>query len=241
MLPNYSQFVEFLNNQNGSINLEFKEIEKVIGALPKSAYEYKEWWSNHPSHPLMKVILKSGWRQKNLDLFLKKVEFYQNENKKDSPNKKKQTKKIKTNTIDSLELLQEIDSLVSKKKVLSNVNTTIHSNAVQLAVIYLKKLHPDIRKWETKLGSDSGVDIVGFSNNKETVVGEVKSTIPYGGNRLGAAQAKSIKHDLDKMKKYPTASKYFFILDKMAKTAVLHSFQDELEDIKVFAIKELYS
>jgi len=40
-------------------------------------------------------------------------------------------------------------------------------------------------------------------------VGEVKSTIPYGGNRLGAAQAKSIKHDLDKMKKYPNASKYF--------------------------------
>ena len=90
-----------------------------------------------------------------------------------------------------------------------------------------------------KLGSDSGVDIVGYLNYKETVVGEVKSTIPYGGNRLGAAQAKSIKHDLDKMKGYPNSSKYFFILDNMAKTAVLHSFQDELEDIKVLAIKEV--
>ena len=56
-MPNYAQFEEFLNNQNGSINLEFAEIEKIVGKLPKSAYEYQEWWSNHPSHPLMKVIL----------------------------------------------------------------------------------------------------------------------------------------------------------------------------------------
>jgi hypothetical protein len=42
------------------------------------------------------------------------------------------------------------------------------------------------------------------------------------------------------MKGYPDSSKYFFILDNMAKTAVLHSFQDELEDIKVLAIKEVY-
>ena len=240
-MPNYAKFEEFLNNQTVSINLKFVEIEKIVGELPKSAYEYKEWWSNHPSHPLMKVVLKNGWRQKNLDLFLKKVGFYQFENKQKTTKKNQSITKIKTTNVDSLELLREIDSLVEKKKELSSVNIKIHSNAVQLAEQYLKKIHPNIQSWDTKLGSDSGVDIVGYDNNKEKVVGEVKSTIPYGGNRLGAAQAKSIKYDLDKMKKYPGTSKYFFILNSLAKTAVMHKFQDELEDIKVLAIKEIYS
>ncbi len=239
-MPNYAQFEEFLNNQNSSISLEFAEIEKIVGKLPKSAYEYQEWWSNHPSHPLMKVILKNGWRKKNLDLFLKKVEFFQHKVKQNTPPKKIQPS-TKTTIKNSSELLREIDSLVEKKKEISQTNIKIHSNAVQLAEQYLRKIHPDIQNWETKLGSDSGVDIVGYSNNEEKIVGEVKSTIPYGGNRLGAAQATSIKHDLDKMKKYHGTSKYFFILDSITKTAVIHKFQNELDDIKVLAIKEIYS
>ena len=240
-MANYSKWGEYLNAKHDSFEIEFKEIEKIIGKLPLSAYEYKEWWSNHPSHPLMKVSLKNGWRQTNLDLFLKKVGFHQSKNKQQAVTKKTHhVTKYEATNFDSKKLLEEIDSDISKKKELSGVNIKIHSNAVKLAENYLKNIHQDIQRWDTKLGSDSGVDIVGYLNDKETVVGEVKSTIPYGGNRLGAAQAKSIKHDLDKMKGYPDASKYFFILDNMAKTAVLHSFQDELEDIKVLAIKEVY-
>ena len=77
-MPNYSKFEEFLNVQRDSVDLKFSEIEKIIGELPNSAFTYQEWWSNHPSHPLMKIVLKNGWKQRNLDLFLKKVQFYQN-------------------------------------------------------------------------------------------------------------------------------------------------------------------
>jgi hypothetical protein len=137
-------------------------------------------------------------------------------------------------------LLEEINSDISKKKELSGINNKIHSNAVKLAANYLKNIHQDMQRWETKLGPEPGVDIVGYLNDKETVVGEVKTTIPLkGGNRLGGAQAESIKRDLDKMKWYTDSSKYFFILDNIAKIAVLHSFQNELEDIKVLVIKEV--
>jgi len=240
-MPNYLQFEEYLSKKNDSIKIEFAEIEKIVGNLPKSAYEYKEWCSNHPSHPLMKVVLKNGWKQKNLDLFLKKIEFYQSKKIQNiTPKNNQSLTKTRTKIIDPTKLLEEIDSLIPEKKKLSKVNITIHSNAVMLAEIYLKEIHQEVQNWETKLGSDSGLDIVGYLNNKEVVVGEVKSTIPYGGNRLGAAQAKSIKHDLDKMKKYPNTSKYFFILDNMAKIAVMHSFQNKLEDIKVLAIRNLW-
>ena len=68
-MPNYSKFEEFLNVQRDSVDLKFSEIEKIIGELPNSAFTYQEWWSNHPSHPLMKIVLKNGWKQRNLDLF----------------------------------------------------------------------------------------------------------------------------------------------------------------------------
>ena len=87
-MANYSIWGEYLNAKHDSFENEFKEIEKIIGILPPSAYEYKEWWSNSPSHSLMKVSLKNGWRQTNLDLFLKKVGFYQSENKQQVVTKK---------------------------------------------------------------------------------------------------------------------------------------------------------
>jgi len=87
-MPNYSKFEEFLKTQKDSINLKFSEIENIIGKLTPSAYNHKEWWSNHPSHPLMKVVLKNGWRQRNLDLFLKQVEFSQNNRISEKKNQK---------------------------------------------------------------------------------------------------------------------------------------------------------
>ena len=87
-MPNYSKFEEYLNTQNDSVNLKFSEIESIVGKLPKSAFTYQEWWSNHPSHPLMKVVLKNGWRQRNLDLFLKQVEFSQNNRISEKKNQK---------------------------------------------------------------------------------------------------------------------------------------------------------
>ena len=153
-MANYSKWEEYLNAKHDSFEIEFKEIEKIIGKLPPSAYEYKEWWSNHPSHPLMKVSLKNGWRQTNLDLYLKKVGFHQSKNKQQVVIKKNQsTPKFKPAPIDF------------QKKELSNVNTHIHSNAVKLAERYLSKKHQGVQNWEfdhvceiiPKLGSDSNV------------------------------------------------------------------------------------
>ena len=122
-MANYSKWEEYLKTQHDSFEIEFKEIEKIIGKLPLSAYEYKEWWSNHPSHPLMKVSLKNGWRQTNLDLFLKKVGFHQSKNKQQAVTKKThRVTKYEATNFDSKKLLDEIDSDISKKKELSGVN-----------------------------------------------------------------------------------------------------------------------
>lgn len=77
-MPNYEKLLNFLNSQSKSeITLNFVQIEQIIDEkLPDSAYKHNAWWSNHESHPLMKVILAKNWKSRKLDLNLKEIEFY---------------------------------------------------------------------------------------------------------------------------------------------------------------------
>lgn len=76
-MPNYTSFQNFLkNNTSNKISLTISEIERIIGgSLPFSAYKYPAWWSNSPTHPLMKKVLGIGWRSGNLNLKDKTISF----------------------------------------------------------------------------------------------------------------------------------------------------------------------
>jgi len=67
--------VDFLKNLTvDNYNLSFEEIEKILGEkLPPSAYQYDAWWSNNPSHPLMREILEAGWRKEKVDFNIGEV------------------------------------------------------------------------------------------------------------------------------------------------------------------------
>lgn len=94
-MVNYTPFLNFLRvHSNDELNCTFEKIESFIGgSLPNSAYKFPAWWSNHPTHPLMKEILKIGWMSKNLNLKNKTISFY-----KDSTGMRKLTsKKLKNN------------------------------------------------------------------------------------------------------------------------------------------------
>lgn len=70
-VPAYSMFAKYLERQGqtGSVACSFGDIEEIIhGSLPPSAKKYKAWWSNSPSHPLMRQVLGSGWIQAGLSL-----------------------------------------------------------------------------------------------------------------------------------------------------------------------------
>lgn len=69
-MPNkYEPLEIFLGNKRGSVRrvtLSFQEIEQIIGApLPKSAHQYREWWSNqkdYKNRPQAKAWLASGYK-----------------------------------------------------------------------------------------------------------------------------------------------------------------------------------
>lgn len=74
----YSPFTNFIKSQkNDSISCTFKQIEQILGkSMPNSAYKHLAWWSNSPTHPLMKEVLGVGWMSKKPDLDKKMVSFY---------------------------------------------------------------------------------------------------------------------------------------------------------------------
>jgi MoxR-like ATPase len=76
----YYRFIDFLNSQHSdTVTCSFEQLEDIIGEkLPSSASSYDAWWSNHPSHPLMKLVLDSGWTKTRLDLDGHEVTFSRN-------------------------------------------------------------------------------------------------------------------------------------------------------------------
>jgi hypothetical protein len=67
----YEPITDYLRTAQGSrVSLRFDEVEQIIGRpLPKSAYRYREWWSNNPSgHSHARSWTTAGWRTEKVDL-----------------------------------------------------------------------------------------------------------------------------------------------------------------------------
>lgn len=95
-MTDYNSFVNFLNKQSqDKTDCTLLQIESILGrSLSPSAYKYPAWWSNSPTHPLMKEVLEAGWRSSNINLKEKIVSFYKGVSKKIKT--KKTDKKIET-------------------------------------------------------------------------------------------------------------------------------------------------
>lgn len=62
----------------------------------------------------------------------------------------------------------------------------------------------------------SGLDIDETTLEGERVVGEVKTTIPVGRDKLGAAQKAGMRKDFAKLRAAEAAHKYFFVTEEQA-------------------------
>jgi hypothetical protein len=67
----YEPITQFLRHAHGrSVRLTFKDVERIINRpLPRSAYRYREWWSNNPSgHSHARSWADAGWRTEMVNL-----------------------------------------------------------------------------------------------------------------------------------------------------------------------------
>ena len=78
LVRNYEPFAirlhEMLANE---AEFSFSKIERILGYnLGTTAHKWPAWWSNSPTHPLMKQVLKVGWETTKIDLRNKIVAFH---------------------------------------------------------------------------------------------------------------------------------------------------------------------
>ena len=67
----YEPITHYLSRASGSsIRLTFAQVEKIISRpLPRSAYRYREWWSNNPTgHSHARSWTAAGWQTQKVDL-----------------------------------------------------------------------------------------------------------------------------------------------------------------------------
>jgi hypothetical protein len=56
--------------------MTFSEVEHVVGPLPASARNHREWWSNNDSHTHARNgWLVAGWKTKNVDMVAQQLTF----------------------------------------------------------------------------------------------------------------------------------------------------------------------
>lgn len=62
---NLENYLAHRSKTNWQISLSFKEVEQIIGApLPRSAYVYREWWSNQSdtsNRPQARAWIRAGY------------------------------------------------------------------------------------------------------------------------------------------------------------------------------------
>jgi hypothetical protein len=98
------------------------------------------------------------------------------------------------------------------KQIIGNLNNDVSFIATLLAKNYLKsKFKIDFDAAEKKQGAP-GLDIDIQANGKR-IIGEIKTTTPYGQNDFGSQQKTSFKRDFEKLRLAKADYKYMFVTE----------------------------
>jgi hypothetical protein len=71
----YDPLSQHLSQATGPVTLTFAEIDRLVGGLPDSARNYREWWANTASNTRARAWLSAGRRVETVNLTAETVRF----------------------------------------------------------------------------------------------------------------------------------------------------------------------
>lgn len=106
--------------------------------------------------------------------------------------------------------------------------------SMMLAKQYLRS-HFDIEAFDAaeKAQGAPGLDIDMVDRQGNRIVGEIKTTVPYGETDFGSAQKTSIRKDFAKLNAVDATHKFFFVTDARAYQYVTTKYREEIPQVKV--------
>lgn len=83
-----------------------------------------------------------------------------------------------------------------------------------------------------------GLDIDEQTTTGERVIGEIKTTEPYGATDLGAQQKASFKKDFDKLNREKAQHKFFFLTSKKSYEITMSKMREKIPEVEVVLLGE---
>ncbi|SMP72464.1 hypothetical protein [Anoxynatronum buryatiense] len=125
------------------------------------------------------------------------------------------------------------------KRIMGNFDNDMSYIGCQMAKEYLCKQH-EFDSFDVSLKSQSapGLDVDEMTVKNERVVGEIKTTYPYGKFDLGAQQKASFRKDFKKLQDAQADFKYFFVTENRTYDIIATKYMDELRDVKVVLLPQ---
>lgn len=77
-MAKYDPLRDFLAQHRGSnVTMSFDEVAELVGGLPKSAFDYREWWANEVggNHVQAKAWMGADYAVYTVDLRRESVQF----------------------------------------------------------------------------------------------------------------------------------------------------------------------
>lgn len=120
------------------------------------------------------------------------------------------------------------------KQIVGNASNDLSFVATLLAKDYLcRRFEMQPFDASAKPQGANGLDIDERTITGERVVGEIKTTTPYLGDRLGAAQLASFTKDFEKLRLVDAPHKFFFVTDPATFDLACSMLSERLPDVQV--------
>ncbi|PJF21168.1 MAG: hypothetical protein CUN56_12465 [Phototrophicales bacterium] len=84
-----------------------------------------------------------------------------------------------------------------------------------------------------------GLDIDEVTQDGKRIIGEIKTTVPYGKHDLGSAQRDSFRKDFNKLNAADADYKFFFVTHQRTFEIVKQRYATEIPDVEVILLIDL--
>lgn len=74
-MAKYDPLADHLRTAGDRVSMSFSEIEGLVGSLPKSARQYRQWWENSDSHVQAAAWMSAGYEVSDVDADAERVVF----------------------------------------------------------------------------------------------------------------------------------------------------------------------
>jgi len=124
--------------------------------------------------------------------------------------------------------------LLAMKEISGNASNGMSFVAGLMAKDYLaRKLHMRPFDIAAKAQGAPGLDIDEQTLDGQRVIGEIKTTIPYMGNDLGAQQRTTFMKDFEKLRNAAADYKFFFLTDPKAFRLMAGKYAAQIPSVTV--------